>query len=60
MKYEQIIDKFLFGQMSPEEEFLFLQECKTNSELKKEAVMTALLVKAVKENHTNNINNTKK
>ena len=31
MKYEQIIDKFLFGQMSPEEEFLFLQECKTNN-----------------------------
>ena len=60
MKYEKLIDKFLFGQMSPEEESLFLQECKTNSELKKEAVTTALLVKAVKENHTNNINNTKK
>lgn len=51
MKYEQKIDKFLFGQMSSEEEFLFLQECKTNSELKKEAVMTALLVKAIKQNH---------
>ena len=51
MKYEQKIDKFLFGQMSPEEESLFLQKCKTNSELKKEAIMIALLVKAIKQNH---------
>ena len=51
MKYEQKIDKFLFGQMSSEEESLFLQKCKTNSELKKEAIMIALLVKAIKQNH---------
>ena len=48
MKYIDKIDRFLFGQMSSEEESLFLQECKTNSELKEEAVMTALLVKALK------------
>jgi hypothetical protein len=48
MEYAQEIDRFLFGQMSSEEESLFLQECKTNSELKEEAVMTALLVKALK------------
>ena len=48
MEYTQEIDRFLFGQMSSEEESLFLQECKTNSELKEEAVMTALLVKALK------------
>lgn len=49
MKYEQQIDRFLLGQMSSEEESLFIQECKQNSELKKEAVMTALLVKALKQ-----------
>ena len=49
MKYEQQIDKFLLGQMSSEEESLFIQECKQNSELKKEAVMMALLVKALKQ-----------
>ena len=49
MKYEQQIDRFLFGQMSSEEESSFLQECKTNSELKEEAVMIALLVKTLKQ-----------
>ena len=49
MKYEQQIDKFLFGQMSSEEESLFLQECKINSELREEAFMMALLVKTLKQ-----------
>lgn len=49
MKYEQQIDRFLFGQMSPEEESLFLQECKTNNELREEATMMALLVKTLKQ-----------
>ena len=49
MKYEQQIDRFLFGQMSSEEESSFLQECKTNSELKEEAIMMALLVKTLKQ-----------
>ena len=49
MKYEQQIDRFLFGQMSPKEESSFLQECKTNRELKDEAVMMALLVKTIKQ-----------
>lgn len=49
MKYEQQIDRFLFGQMSSEEESLFLQKCKTNSELKEEATMMALLVKTLKQ-----------
>jgi hypothetical protein len=49
MKYEQQIDRFLFGQMSSEEESSFLQECKTNSELKEEAVMMALLVQTLKQ-----------
>ena len=49
MKYEQQIDRFLFGQMSSEEESLFIQECKTNSELKEEAVMMAILVKTLKQ-----------
>ena len=49
MKYEQQIDRFLFGQMSSKEESLFLQECKTNSELREEAVMMALLVQTLKQ-----------
>jgi hypothetical protein len=53
MKYEQQIDRFLFGQMSSEEESLFLQECKTNKELREEAQMTALLVKALKTSKQN-------
>lgn len=49
MKYIDKIDRFLFGQMSSEEESLFLQECKTNSELKEEATMMALLVQTLKQ-----------
>ena len=49
MKYIDKIDRFLFGQMSSEEESLFIQECKTNSKLKEEAVMTALLIKTLKQ-----------
>ena len=49
MKYEQQIDRFLFGQMSSEEESSFLQECKTNNELREEATMIALLVKTLKQ-----------
>ena len=49
MKYEQQIDRFLLGQMSSEEESLFLQECRTNKELREEAQMTALLVQVLKQ-----------
>jgi hypothetical protein len=49
MQYERQIDKYLLGQMSPVEETSFLNECKTNKELKEEAAMTALLVKAIKK-----------
>jgi hypothetical protein len=48
MKYIDKIDKFLFGQMRSEEESLFLQECKTNNELREEAQMTALFVQALR------------
>ena len=49
MKYIDKIDRFLFGQMSSEEESLFLQECRTNKELREEAQMTALLVQVLKQ-----------
>ena len=49
MEYEQQIDRFLLGQMSSEEESLFIQECKTNSEFKEEAAMMALLIKTLKQ-----------
>lgn len=48
MKYEELIDNFLFGRMTPEEEISFLNG--TNKELKKEAVMMDLLVQALKNN----------
>ena len=59
MKYEQQIDRFLFGQMSSEEESSFLQECKTNSELREEAQMMALLVETLKQTkqYENNLSN---
>ena len=56
MKYEQQIDRFLFGQMSSEEESLFLQEYKTNKELREEAQMTALLVKELREEYKKTLN----
>lgn len=49
MKHIDKIDRFLFGQMSSEEESLFIQECKQNNELKEEATMIALLVKTLKQ-----------
>lgn len=54
MKYEKLIDKFLFGRMTPEEEISFLNECKSNKELKREATMMALLIKTVKKLHEHN------
>ena len=49
MKYEQQIDRFLLGQMSSEEESLFIQKCKQNRELKEEATMMDLLVQTLKQ-----------
>ena len=49
MKYEQQVDRFLLGQISSEEESLFIQECKQNSELKEETTMMALLVQTLKQ-----------
>jgi hypothetical protein len=48
MNYEQQIDNFLLGRMTPEEESSFIQECKTNSKLREEAILMAYLVKALK------------
>lgn len=42
------IDAYLRGQMSPEEEKSFMQDCCSNPELKERAIMTALLAKALK------------
>ena len=40
------IERYLRGQMSKEEEQSFLDECKKDPELKREAYFTALLYKA--------------
>lgn len=50
MKYEELIDKYLLGKMTPVEEQAFLTECKANKELKEEAVMMAYLVKHIRSN----------
>ena len=50
MQYEDLIDNYILGKMSPEEEQVFLQECKTNSVLKEEAVAMAYLVKVIRNN----------
>ena len=49
MKYEELIDKFLLGRMTSEEESLFIEECKQNSELKEEATMMAILANTIKQ-----------
>ena len=47
---DERIDSYLRGQMTKEEESQFLSDCKNNRELKERAYMTALLVKAIKNN----------
>ena len=49
MVNEERIDKYIRGQMSQAEEEQFLADCKTDSVLREEAVMTAYLVKALKQ-----------
>jgi len=50
IKMDERIDSYLRGQMTKEEESQFLSDCKNNRELKERAYMTALLVKAIKNN----------
>jgi hypothetical protein len=51
MVYEDLIDDYLFGRMSLEEEQSFLSECKTNQTLKEEAIAMAYLIKGLKTIH---------
>lgn len=52
MTYEDIIDDYLRGRMSSEEEQNFLQECKSNPVLKEEAISMAYLYKGLRNNKT--------
>ena len=45
---EQRIDDYITGKMSPEQEQQFLNECRENKELREQAVLTAMMVKAIK------------
>jgi hypothetical protein len=49
IKMDERIDSYLRGQMTYEEENLFLSDCKENKELKERAYMTALLTKSLKK-----------
>jgi len=48
---EERIDDYIRGRMTPEEEQKFLADCKSNPELKEQAIMTAYLVKALNQLH---------
>jgi hypothetical protein len=50
IKMDERIDSYLKGQMTKEEESQFISDCENNRELKERAYMTALLVKAIKNN----------
>jgi hypothetical protein len=47
---DERIDSYLRGQMTKEEESQFISDCENTRELKERAYMTALLVKAIKNN----------
>jgi hypothetical protein len=48
MAKEELIDKYILGQMTQEEEMDFLQKCKEDDELKEMAIAQAWLVKAIR------------
>ena len=50
MEMDERIDSYLRGQMTKEEESAFIADCENNRELKERAYITALLVKAIKNN----------
>lgn len=52
MVNEERIDNYLRGLMTPEEETQFIADCKTDSALREEAVMTALLCKGLQKPRT--------
>lgn len=49
MAKEDLIDRYILGQMTREEEENFLQKCKEDSELKEMAIAQAWLVKALRK-----------
>ena len=48
MAKEELIDRYILGQMTQEEEMDFLQKCKNDEELKEMAIAQAWLVKAIR------------
>jgi len=48
---QELIEKFLQGKMTPEEEKIFKSQLSSDSELRKEAEATALLIKKMKEDN---------
>ena len=47
MVNQERIDNYIRGKMTPIEEAQFIADCKTNPSLKKEAIITAWLVKGL-------------
>lgn len=48
MEMEELIDRYILGQMTQEEETTFLQRCEEDSELKEMAIAQTWLVKAIR------------
>lgn len=48
LRREELIDKYILGQMTQEEEKSFIQQCKEDEELKEMAIAQAWLVKALR------------
>jgi hypothetical protein len=48
IRQDDLIDKYLMGQMTKDEEIAFFAELEMNPEFKHNAVMTAWLVKGIK------------
>lgn len=51
LRREALIDNYILGRMSREEEEDFIQKCKEDPELKEQAIAQAWLVKAIRKLH---------
>lgn len=49
MEIDDKIDNYIFGRMTAEEEKSFLEECKTNDEIRHRAKIIALLVNSIRK-----------
>lgn len=51
-EYQEQVDLYITGKMTPEEEKEFISECRRNPELKRIAIATAWMVKGLMKLHS--------